>query len=244
MPSKRPLVVGIDLGTTFCSVAYIDPGTSRPALLMIGDDYEEYVPSMVAVRDGEIVAGKAAYDKLLDHEAALITSDCRAHPNYQGCGDQNALLGRMLGTIRSFAKRLSAAGRCKRRAECWTESLKDQDSVVRQRAALELGRQGSSRALEALVPAALGEDVAVRLEALQSLEWLLANDAKARAQQAKRLSEFEVSLAHGKETVAGARFDAPLRRLIHRIRGTECSAGVGLGRGHPRCTGGPWISWR
>ena len=53
MGNKRPLVVGIDLGTTFCSVAYIDPGTSRPALLMIGDDYDEYVPSMVAVSDGE-----------------------------------------------------------------------------------------------------------------------------------------------------------------------------------------------
>lgn len=62
MGNKRPLVVGIDLGTTFCSVAYIDPGTSRPALLMIGEDYDEYVPSMIAVSDGAIVAGKAAFD--------------------------------------------------------------------------------------------------------------------------------------------------------------------------------------
>ncbi len=65
MGNRRPLVVGIDLGTTYCSVAYIDPGTGRPALMMIGEDYDEYVPSMVAVRDGELVAGKAAADLLL-----------------------------------------------------------------------------------------------------------------------------------------------------------------------------------
>ncbi len=65
MANKRPLVVGVDLGTTYCSVACIDPGTGRPALLMIGDDFDEYVPSMVAARGDEIVAGKAAADLFL-----------------------------------------------------------------------------------------------------------------------------------------------------------------------------------
>ncbi|MFM7201452.1 MAG: Hsp70 family protein [Myxococcota bacterium] len=72
MANKRSLVVGIDLGTTFCSVAYIDPGTSRPALMMVGDDYDEYVPSLVTVADGELVAGKAAWDRFMTGDEGQV----------------------------------------------------------------------------------------------------------------------------------------------------------------------------
>lgn len=93
MGNKRPLVVGIDLGTTFCSVAYIDPGTSKPALLMIGDDYDEYVPSMVAVSDGELTAGKSAMDLFMTGEdsrvARLFKRDIGVDKPYLKLGDKN-----------------------------------------------------------------------------------------------------------------------------------------------------------
>lgn len=72
MANKRALIAGIDLGTTWCSVAYIDPGTKKPALLMVGEDYDEYVPSMVAFRDNEVVAGKPAYDLFMSGDETRV----------------------------------------------------------------------------------------------------------------------------------------------------------------------------
>jgi HEAT repeat protein len=161
---------------------------------------------------------QAAYKKMLQHEEDVITSDCRAHPNYQGCDNQPALLNRMLPIIRGYAPRLDAAGRCKENLGCWTESLKDADPGVRQRAVHELTRRASAKQLDPLV-AALGDpDAAVQFAAVQSLEWLLATDAAARTQGQRHLPALEARLAKGQDTVAGARFDAPLRRLIHVIR--------------------------
>ena len=168
---------------------------------MVGDDRE--VP---------------AYQKILQHEEDVITSDCRANPKYHGCEDQKKLLAQMLGDVRAYAKRLEAAARCKRDPACWTRRLKDADAGVRERAALELARQRSGESLEALFAAAGDADAAVRFTAVQGLEWRLANDARARAQGARHLPEIEARLKAGQGAVTEARLDAPLRRLAFRLR--------------------------
>jgi HEAT repeat protein len=161
---------------------------------------------------------KPAFQKILQREEGIIMSDCRAHPNIQGCDNQTALLDRMLSGIRAHGSRLAAAGRCKENLACWTERLKDADPEVRQRAVLELGRRASARQLDPLV-AALGDpDASVQFAAVQCLEWLLATDAAARTQGRRHIEALEARLAKGEGTVAGARFDAPLRRLIFRLR--------------------------
>jgi HEAT repeat protein len=161
---------------------------------------------------------QAAYEKILGHEEDIITSDCRAHPKYHGCDDQKKTLDQMLGGIRAYAKRLEAAARCKQDPACWTDRLKVADAGVRERAVLELARRPSSESLEALFAASADADAAVRLTAVQCLEWRLANDARARAQSAGHLPDLEKQLEAGRGTVAGARFEGPLRRLLFRIR--------------------------
>jgi molecular chaperone DnaK len=54
-------VIGIDLGTTFSSVAYINPETKQPELIDIGDSFDEYVPSMIFFKDGDFLIGSEAY---------------------------------------------------------------------------------------------------------------------------------------------------------------------------------------
>jgi HEAT repeat protein len=175
--------------------------TAMDGFTMLGDDRE-----------------RVAYEKMLRHEEEIITSDCRAHPRYQGCDDQPALLKRMLSVIRAYPSRLEAGARCKQNLGCWSERLKDADAGVRQRAVLELGRRASVKQLEPLVSALADPDAAVQLAAVQSTEWLLASDAAARAQGRRHLAALEAELARGQGTVAGARLDAPLRRIIWRIR--------------------------
>jgi HEAT repeat protein len=175
---------------------------------------------------------QAAYKKILLHEAEVITSDCRAHPNYDGCGDQTALLDRMLSRIRAYAKRLDAAAWCKQDPACWTERLQDRDPDVRGRAVLELARRSSTKALDSLFAAAGDGDTAVQMTALQCLEWLLANDAKACSQSQRHLPALEAELAGGQGTVAGARLEAPLRRLIYRIQTAGPDRGMDLVQRH------------
>jgi HEAT repeats len=165
---------------------------------------------------------QAAYKMILQHEEDVITSDCRARPILQGCNDQKALLDKMLATVRAYAKRLEAAALCKQDAGCWADDrLKDPDAGVRERALLELARLKGAKALDALFAATSDADGAVRFRAVECLEWLLANDAKARTASQKFLPSLQAQVKQGQGTVAGARFDAPLRRLIFRIQGPQ-----------------------
>ncbi len=168
---------------------------------MLGDDREQ-----------------ASYAKMLQQEEEIITSDCQAHPSYQDCDNQPALLKRMLSVIRGYSPRLEAAARCKQNLGCWSERLRDADPGVRQRAVLELARRPSVKQLDPLIAALDDPDPTVQFAAVQSVEWLLTTDAAARGQGRRHLTALEARLASGQDTVAGARFDAPLRRIIWRIR--------------------------
>jgi HEAT repeat protein len=158
-----------------------------------------------------------AFQQILQREADSITIECRAHPNYAGCNDPTALTGTMLSRARGFGKRLEAAARCKQDLGCWTERLKDADAGVRERAVLELARQGTGRQVEPLFGAVDDPDAAVQFAAVQSLEWLLANDAPTRALGRRHVPSLEARLVGSEDTVAGARLAAPLRRILHRL---------------------------
>jgi HEAT repeat protein len=159
-----------------------------------------------------------AFEQMLQREADIITTDCRAHPNYAGCDDQTAQVTRMLSPVRGLGKRLEAAARCKQDLGCWTERLKDADADVRERAVLEVARAGTGRQVEPLFAAVDDRDAAVQLAAVQALEWLLAKDASARELGQRHVPSLEARLVGGEDTVAGARFAAPLRRILHRLR--------------------------
>ncbi|HSB13509.1 MAG TPA: Hsp70 family protein, partial [Bryobacteraceae bacterium] len=70
--SDRPLVVGIDLGTTNSLVAFMDLTGPR---VIPGDDGNNLVPSVVSYsRAGEIVAGRLAREMLITEPERTVYS--------------------------------------------------------------------------------------------------------------------------------------------------------------------------
>lgn len=53
--------VGIDLGTTFCAVAYINPATGLPQIIPNGEG-NKLTPSVIQFLDGEVIFGSEAED--------------------------------------------------------------------------------------------------------------------------------------------------------------------------------------
>jgi molecular chaperone DnaK len=51
--------VGIDLGTTFSAVAYIDPQTKRPKIIP-NSEGKNITPSVIQFRDGKTIFGSEA----------------------------------------------------------------------------------------------------------------------------------------------------------------------------------------
>jgi HEAT repeats len=73
-----------------------------------------------------------------------------------------------------LSKPLEAARVCASDSPCWLPKLKDEDPVVRARAAYELGRAGAADAIPALAHAAAEEQLLVRAAATRALDWLIA----------------------------------------------------------------------
>jgi len=73
-----------------------------------------------------------------------------------------------------LSKPLEAARVCASDSPCWLPKLKDEDPVVRARAAYELGRAGAADAIPALAHAAAEEQLLVRAAATRALDWLTA----------------------------------------------------------------------
>ncbi|XP_029923425.1 heat shock 70 kDa protein 13 [Myripristis murdjan] len=61
LPPPKPKVIGLDLGTTFCSVGVFQPGTGE--VEVIGDEEgRKSIPSVVSFTDTEVLSGHQAQD--------------------------------------------------------------------------------------------------------------------------------------------------------------------------------------
>ncbi len=107
---------------------------------------------------------------------------------------------------------LEAARVCASDASCWLPKLRDQDPVVRARAAYELGRAGAVNAVGELATATADEQVLVRIAAARALEWLCAVPA-ARADLKSASRALAQRLSQGSATGASMQVDEDLRRL-------------------------------
>jgi HEAT repeat protein len=107
---------------------------------------------------------------------------------------------------------LEAARVCASDVPCWLPKLRDQDPVVRARAAYELGRAGAANAVSELTKATADEQVLVRIAAARALEWLSAVPA-ARADLKIASRALAQRLSPGSATGASMQVDEDLRRL-------------------------------
>jgi HEAT repeat protein len=112
-----------------------------------------------------------------------------------------------------------AARVCAQDAPCWLPKLKDQDPVVRARAAYELGRSGAAEAVPGLVQACSEDQLLVREAATRALDWLshvpAAKDAlrQAAGQLAQQLSNEQGKMQYLKTNEDLRRVQVKLSRL-------------------------------
>ena len=66
--------VGIDLGTTFSAVAYIDPKTKLPQIIP-NSEGSKLTPSVIQFLDGDMIFGSEAEDPTMqEKKTALLRS--------------------------------------------------------------------------------------------------------------------------------------------------------------------------
>jgi HEAT repeat protein len=112
-----------------------------------------------------------------------------------------------------------AARVCAQDVPCWLPKLKDNDPVVRARAAYELGRIGAAEAVPALAKACSEDQLLVREAAIRALDWLAgvpaAKDAlhQAAAQIAAQLAAEQGKVQYLKVNEDLRRVQVKLSRL-------------------------------
>ena len=65
--------VGIDLGTTFSAVAYIDPKTKQPTIIPNGEG-RRITPSLIQFLDGEMIFGSEAEEAMAAGEPDCVAT--------------------------------------------------------------------------------------------------------------------------------------------------------------------------
>ena len=111
---------------------------------------------------------------------------------------------------------LLAASKCAGAAACWAQELSDADSIVRARAAYELGRAQAAEAVPALVKACADPEPVVRVGAIRALEWLLPV-AQAKASLKAAAPELARQLAAEAGSTQFLKTNEELRRLATRL---------------------------
>lgn len=219
-------------------------GTYAEALVTIGD--RRALPSLVRCSlegdpmDKTIHARKGCYvalSKLGDEktlaqwekwekdEPALSTRACMGKLHYSGeagrkaaeehCG---ALAAEVIKVLKENKPRLAAYGECRDNVDCWIGKLKDGEKLVRERAAIELGRLGDPRAIGPLMEALKDNDLEPRYAAISSTDWLATNHASALEEAKKRLEALDAQIAEEQGKVHFARINEDLKRLAVKIR--------------------------
>jgi HEAT repeat protein len=120
--------------------------------------------------------------------------------------------------------RLDAAKRCGADAGCWADRLDDDESGVRDRAALEVGRAGGAPQAAALAEAAVRRvdddaDLGARDHAVLALDWIAQRAAVAEG--SALATKLEQMIAQEKGRTLTARVNEDALRVAARLRRAE-----------------------
>ncbi|OGR10310.1 MAG: hypothetical protein A2341_16945 [Deltaproteobacteria bacterium RIFOXYB12_FULL_58_9] len=177
------------------------------ALTQIGD--RDVVKSlMIAARDGNVTSRRFA---IAAASRLGKASDLEAFDSLKNAGSKDVSVKTMEKLVERERVRLVAAQECKEDITCWRKKLKDPESLVRDKAAWEIGYLGGKDALADLVAAAEDEEAVVRMAAVLSLGRLGGADPK-------KLEEIHDRWAK-KLDYAGVNLE--LKRLIARLRAEQ-----------------------
>lgn len=167
----------------------------------------------------------AQWEKWEKDEPQLSVRACMSKLQYRGesgrkaaeehCG---AVAAEVIKILKENKPRLAVYGECRDKLECWVGKLKDADKLVRERAAIELGRLGDPRAIGPLMEALRDNDLEPRYAAIASTDWLASNYPEALEAAKKELEKLDAQIEEERGKVHFARINEDLKRLAVKIR--------------------------
>jgi len=146
----------------------------------------------------------------------LTYSTPKAKENAQKHCDE--LAANVVKTLEENKPRLAAAVECTDKTDCWVGKLKDENPVVRERAAMELGRLNDAKATAALMEALADDSDEVRIAAITSVDRLASASKDALATAVKGLEKLDAQIESEKGKIHFARVNQDLTRLAMKIR--------------------------
>lgn len=213
------------------------------ALVAVGD--KRALPDLVAcslkgeVMDKSAHARKGCYvalsrlgdDKTLEQweawekaEPALTSGVCMKGLDYDAKSKEAAqkhcdeLAGNVVKILGENKARLVVAAECKEDSACWIGKLKDENAMVRERAAMELGRIGDPKAIVPLMAALSDRELEARFAAIMATDWLASSSKEALEEAKKGLARLDEQIEQEKDKVHFAKINQDLTRLAVKIR--------------------------
>lgn len=162
----------------------------------------------------------AALEKLASEEPARTKRGCEDGDPDQGCSAPDALAAKRVAFIKTQGDRMKVASTCKQDTGCWTQKLEDASPSIRERAALELGRSGAEKSVDALLKHLADPDIQARLSAIQAVDWLVDDSRAARAQAVAQKDALAQQLDKEHSQTDFVKVNEDLKRLVAKLNRT------------------------
>src|SRR5262249_44789459 len=135
----------------------------------------------------------------------------------QGCANPEELTKTRLASLARKVKVLQVAASCRGEAACWTKHLEGEDPMLRERAALEIGRSRQPGQAAELVKHVGDRNLEVRLALIQAATWLM-DDTGDAAKSISLLQLIDKQLADDQGKTEFVRVNEDLRRLAVELK--------------------------
>jgi len=170
----------------------------------------------------------ALWEKWQKEEPALSSRACMKEVEYDDAAGKEAaqkhcdeLAGNVVKLLEENKARLVAYGACKADVACWSGKLKDENPIVRERAAIELGHIADPGAMPALLEALKDKNLEARFAAIMAVDWIATQTKEGLAAAQKGLAAIDEQINAEKDKIQFVKINEDLKRLAVKIRRLE-----------------------
>lgn len=167
----------------------------------------------------------ATWEKWEKAEPAQSSKACMREMEYDGAAGREAaqkhcdeLAGNVVKLLQENKARLVAYGECKADVACWSGKLKDENPIVRERAAIELGHIADPAAMPALLAALGDKNLEARFAAIMATDWVAAQSKAGLDAARAGLEAIDAQINTEKDKIQFVKINEDLKRLAVKIR--------------------------
>ncbi|WP_373046768.1 HEAT repeat domain-containing protein [Vulgatibacter sp.] len=167
----------------------------------------------------------ATWEKWEKAEPAASVKGCMREVEYddakgkeaaqQHCDELGANVVKILADNKA---RLVAYNECKADVACWSGKLKDENPLVRERAAIELGHIADPASMPALLAALADKNLEARFAAIMAVDWVASQTKPALEEAKKGLAALDKQINTEKDKIQFVKINEDLKRLAVKIR--------------------------